>query len=205
MEGDERDSHSSFAEIQRAHLLRLDGSSANGRVVFLGGSTFQGLDVSSVTPVGLNLSIGGDTLPALTTRSARYRSLATARAVVINIGLNDLSAHCAQPTANIEDLFASIPGATSIVVLGVQGIDLGKYSGNCRSTLNDLISEFNRRLVTSCSARLGCVFVPNPVHTVVPPDAMEYLQESDGVHLSRTGYTVLSALLRKALLQVNAN
>lgn len=204
-EGDERGSASSFAETQRAHLRRLDGASADGRVVFLGGSTFQGLDVSSVTPVGLNLSVGGDTIPALTARSARYRSLAAARAVVINIGLNDLSVNCAQPMANIEDVFASIPATTPIVVLGVQSIDSVKYLGNCRATLNSLIFEFNRRLVTSCSARIGCVFVPNPVRSAITPDAIEYLLESDGVHLTRMGYLELSSLLRKALLQVNAN
>jgi hypothetical protein len=196
-----RNSASDFATIQQAHLRRLDGASVDGRVVFLGGSTFQGFDISSVTPIGLNLSIGGDTLPALTIRAARYRSLATASAVVINIGLNDLAIDCAQPLGNIEDVFALIPSATSIVVLGVQGVNPAKYLGHCHATLNDLIAEFNQRLVKSCSLRTGCVFVPNPVRPAISPGAIDHLQESDGIHLSRIGYGELSEMLRKALLR----
>jgi len=85
------DDNTRFIETQNGHSRRLDRGSSDGRIVFLGSSTFQGLDTSAVTPVGLNLSVSGDTLSNLVRRASECRSLATARAVIINIGLNDLS------------------------------------------------------------------------------------------------------------------
>jgi lysophospholipase L1-like esterase len=186
----------------RGHLRRLDGASAEGRVVFLGSSTFQGLDVSAVTPIGLNLSIGGDTLDGLSTRAASYRSLATARAVVVNIGLNDLFRDCALPAARIETLFAQIPVGTPIVLLGIQDVQMSNESRRCGGAISSLIIEFNRTLMNSCRDRSACQFVPSPVFFGMAQDAGEPLQEADGIHLSARGYQLLRLALRHALPDV---
>lgn len=200
-----RDEQAAFSDIQRGHLRRLDGASAEGRVVFLGGSTFQGLDSSSVTPAGLNLSIGGDTLHALTQRAAGYRSLASARAVLIHIGLNDLVRDCVQPQARIEDLLVLVPAATPIILLGVQGVREADNGRRCGGGLAGLIDAFNQKLLRACNSRGNCQFVSNPVATTMDHNTMKALQEPDGVHLSAQGYQALSNALRTALSRVDAS
>ncbi|MGI4720800.1 MAG: SGNH/GDSL hydrolase family protein [Janthinobacterium lividum] len=172
--------------------------------MFLGSSTFQGLDTSSVTPVGLNLSIGGDTLEGLIQRSAAYRSLETARAVIVNIGLNDLMRGCAQPEAQVEELFRLVPAETPVIVLGVQGVQESAPARRCQSVIAKLIDEFNRTLLNACSSKNNCQFVPNPVASNMNPHTKKLLQEADGVHLSQRGYQALSNALRDALSKVDA-
>jgi len=203
--GSANDKQAAFFDIQRDHLRRLDGASVEGRVVFLGSSTFQGLDTSSVTPIGLNLSIGGDTLEGLIERSAAYRSLATARVVIVNIGLNDLMRGCVQPKVRIEDLLQLVRAETPIVVLGVQGVEEAGNARPCDGRLAGLIDEFNQDLLNACSNRNNCQFVPHPVTTNMNKNTMKPLQEPDGVHLSRRGYQALSDALRNALAKVDAS
>lgn len=200
-----RDEQAAFSDIQRAHLRRLDGASTEGRVVFLGGSSFQGLDISSVTPAGLNLSIGGDTLHGLTQRAAGYRSLASARAVLIHVGLNDLMRDCVQPPARIEDLLILVPAGTPIILLGVQGVREAGNGRRCGGGLAGLIDAFNQKLLTACNSRGNCQFVYNPVATTMDHNTMKALQEPDGVHLSAHGYQALSNALRTALSSVDAS
>lgn len=197
------DEEAAFRTTQQGHLRRLDGSSAEGRVVFLGSSTFQGLDTSSVTPAGLNLSVGGDTLEGLIKRSAAYRSLATARVVIVNIGLNDLMRTCTQPEVPIEHLFRLFVPETPIIVLGVQGVREAENARRCDRGLAKLIDEFNRNLLNACSTRKNCQFTPNPVATNMDKNTMKSLQESDGVHLSQRGYQALSHALRNSLSRVD--
>ena len=198
---DDRDA--AFIDAQSGHLRRLDRGSANGRVVFLGSSTFQGLDVSSITPLGLNLSMGGDTLPNLVKRSAGYRSLATARAVVINVGLNDLLKRCVLPETTIQVLFSLIPANTPVVVVGVQEIPGTETARPCNGKrLSLLISELNSQLSQSCNQRNTCRFVPNPVTFALDESARKERLETDGIHLSPAGYTRLSSDIRSALASV---
>lgn len=192
---------SSFAAVQRGHLLRLDGASVPGRVVFLGSSTFQGLDVSAVTPLGLNLSIGGDTLAGLSARAARYRSLASARAVVVNIGLNDLLNDCAMPRSGVDALWPLLPATLPVVVVGVQQIDAQRHKQKCGGALPGLISAYNGALADACGGRPGCRFVANPLgaQSVGSAGTDSALREADGIHLSVAGYRALAAALRRAL------
>lgn len=199
------DRQTAFFDIQRDHVRRLDSASVAGRVVFLGSSTFQGLDTSSVTPFGLNLSIGGDTLAGLIERSASYRSLATARAVIVNIGLNDLARDCAQPEAQIEELFRLVPAETPVIVLGVQGVQERAPARRCERVFAKLIDEFNQQLLNACSNNNNCQFVSNPVASNMNPHTMKFLQEADGVHLSQRGYQALSHALRDALSRIDAS
>lgn len=199
------DAGAAFADVQRGHLRRLDGASVERRVVFLGGSSFQGLDTASVTPIGLNLSIGGDTLQGMIERSAAYRSLARARVVIVNIGLNDLMRDCAQPAVGIEDLFALVRAETPIILLAVQGVQQAERSPRCDTGIAKLIDEFNQRLLDACNYRDNCHFIPSPVTTNMDQDLMKALQESDGIHFSVSGYQAMSKALRNALSKVDAS
>lgn len=189
-----------FADTQRGHLARLDGAALPGRVVFLGSSTFQGLDVAAITPYALNLSIGGDTLPALLARSADYRSLAQAHAVWLNIGLNDLMRHCALPAPEATAaLLARIEAPRPLFVLGLQQVSGDRHATRCDGGLAWQVDAFNRQLMRQCGDRPGCVFVPNPL-TAEPPAPAAW-HEADGIHLSAPGYAVLIERMRAALAQ----
>ena len=194
---------SPFAETQRGHLARLDGASVQGRVVFLGSSTFQGLDVSAVTPYGLNLSMGGDTLPSLTERTAGYRAVRVARAVWVNIGLNDVMHGCELPSARLDALFQFIPQPIPIFVLGAQAVDHAQLGSRCAGRLVQLVTELNADFARACIARPGCIFVHHPVAPVDSSPDAAILREGDGIHLSPAGYARLSARLRKALAEAS--
>lgn len=194
------DQNAEYNETQSAHLRRLDGASADGRVVFLGSSTFQGLDVSAITPFGLNLSVGGDSLQGLIKRSMGYRSLTMARAVVINIGLNDLIERCDQHSMNVESLFSLMPIETPIVLVGIQ--ELSTAGDSCKGDdLSTKIVEFNQRLSKGCLGRGGggCRFVSNPVTVGMDESARRKILEPDGIHLSKNGYKLLSSAIMQEL------
>lgn len=194
---------SGFMATQRGHLARLDGASAPGRVVFLGSSTFQGLDVSAVTPLGLNLGIGGDTLPGLAKRITGYRSLQRARAVLINIGLNDLMQRCKHPDTPLDTLLAQIPATVPVAVLGVQAVDPGRHGARCDGRIAQLIAEFNAAQARACAARPQCRFVPHPATPGDPRATIGRWLEQDGIHLSPAGYLELAGALRGALSHID--
>lgn len=192
-----------FTETQRGHLARLDGASLPGRVVFLGSSTFQGLDVSAVTPLGLNLGLGGETLAALAKRIETYRAPAQARAVVLNAGLNDLMQQCRLPESGLDSVFAHLPPATPTVVLGVQGVDPARHRTRCDGQLSRLIANLNETLAAACARRPHCSYVPHPIPAGDATADLITLRESDGVHLSPAGYRKIIEPLRAAIARID--
>lgn len=187
----------SFATEQRGHLARLDAASAPGRVVFLGSSTFQGLDVSAVTTHGLNLAMGGDTQAGLARRMAGYRASGAAAAVWLNIGLNDVLQNCALPATPLAELLAHIPRHVPVLVLAVQSLAPARADA-CGGRANGLVEELNAGQARACATRAGCTFVPHPLDTrdgAADPASWE----ADGVHLSASGYAQLVSRMRRAL------
>lgn len=193
----------SFMETQRGHLARLDGASLPGRVVFLGSSTFQGLDVSAVTPLGLNLGLGGETIVALAKRIETYRAPAQARAVVINAGLNDLMQRCRLPEAGLDSVFAHIPPATPTIVLGVQGVDPARHGTRCDGQIPRLIADLNRSLAAACARRPHCSYVAHPIAPADNAPEVASLRENDGIHLSPAGYRKIIEALRTAIARID--
>lgn len=188
-----------FASVMRGHLDRLDGASAPGRVVFLGNSTLQGLDVSSVTPVGLNLSIGGEVLAGTLERAARYRSLAVAKALVVNVGFNDIVADCRLPAvASLSRLLALVGESTPVLVLGVQQPAPDRQLPLCEGRIGLLARQYNERLAQVCASRRLCTFVPNPAAQSAAGGQKTGMLAADGIHLSPEGYGELVARLRQA-------
>lgn len=194
-----------FAKTHRGHLARLDRSSQPGRVVFLGSSTFQGLDVSSVTPFGLSLSLGGDTLPSMLMRASGYESIKQARSVVINIGLNDIIQNCAVPYGQVKRIVDLVPADIPVIILGVQEVvsSSNKFLW-CDGRVNDLVAELNREFERICLSEPRCRFVVHPVTTNRMLGAKDTFFDSDGVHLSPDGYKVLIESLKKALAEMDS-
>jgi len=188
-----------FASLMRGHLSRLDGASAPGRVVFLGNSTLQALDVSSVTPIGLNLSIGGERLADTLGRAASYRSLGAARALVLNVGFNDLIEDCQTPLATgLNRLLALAGAATPVFLLGVQQPAPDRQPALCGGRIVLLARQYNELLAQVCASRRLCTFVPNPTTQTPAGGAQPGMLAADGIHLSAKGYAELATRLRQA-------
>ena len=188
-----------FSATMAGHLARLDAGSAPGRVLFLGSSTLQALDLAAVTPRGLNLAIGGDTLEGLLGRLPTYQSPRTALAFVVNIGFNDVATRCvALQATRWADLLRSLPAGPPVVALGLQGVTAPALAARCDARLPALLQASNDAIAAACAARPGCSFVPNPV-PVRTTSADAALQGADGLHLSPRGYAELVRMLRAAL------
>ncbi len=191
-----------FASEQRGHLQRLDRNGAAGRVVFLGSSTIQGMDIAGVTPVGLNLGLGGDTLDGLQQRLAGYRTVRSAAAIVVNIGLNDLLQSCQMPNSALERLMKRWPPSVPLVMVGVQGLAPEQRRKHCDGRMDELVRDFNQTLEATCQERTPCRFVRSPVPADVDAPRARALLEPDGLHLSTQGYGPLKAAIKSALLGI---
>jgi hypothetical protein len=196
------DRSESYLQVHRGHLVRLDANSAEARVVFLGSSTFQALDVSRVTPSGLNLAAGGELMSDLIQRAKTYHSVKSARVVVLNSGFNDLFRSCDGTPVPIDDLLSVVPTSTPVIVVGLQGISAKSLPARCKASFPSLIAQQNQLFVEACKRRSRCLYLQNPVPAKVEQSVSDVLQEPDGIHLSGTGYTELVNALAIALRQL---
>lgn len=192
-----------YAQIQGGHLARLDRHAAPARVVFIGHSSFAALDTASVVSDGLNLSVGGESTAQMLTRVATYQSLGTARAVVVNTGLNDLLQHC-QPIADelLRRVVSLTPESVHALVVGVQSLAAGLASHACGGEAAHLIDDHNARLEALCARRERCQFVPHPVDEAALRASPVRWHEPDGIHLSVEGSRQLRQALVTALAPV---
>jgi hypothetical protein len=76
-----------------AHHMRLDGNVPSDALLFFGSSSVQSLAVGELAERAVNFGIGSETIPQLMERLPRYRSLASARGVVLAIGYDLAESH----------------------------------------------------------------------------------------------------------------
>lgn len=183
-----------FRSETLGHLARRDAVAEDGRIVFLGSSTFHALDDASISPLALNLGLGGDTTRGLIGRLPGYRSARHARAIVVNIGLNELMRGDTAEDLPYDDLLSQLDPARPLVILGLQQVR--REDPARQQEIRTQISTANERLRRLCVTRPVCRFVPNPVDET--PEGLRLLGE-DGIHLSRDGYAELRPRLRAAL------
>jgi lysophospholipase L1-like esterase len=193
---------SSFYQERLADHLLGDGAVPQGAVIFIGDSQIQSLDVEGVARGAVNFGIGGDTTAGVLQRLPLYASLGRARAVVLEIGTNDLAVAAPQEiVANYQRILSSIPREAAVVVNAVLPVSAGK-SGESGSPVsrNRAIGEINRGLAAICATRAGCAFIdPGPALADPSGDLAAEYDLGDGLHLSRAGYRVWSDMLRAAL------
>jgi lysophospholipase L1-like esterase len=180
-------------------LERLERNSAPATVVFLGSSTFAGMDVRQVLPQALNLSAGGSTLAEFSRRLFGAHVLPDAEALVINLGFNDVLNGCKALTE--QDwlaALAALPSKPSLLVVGLQGVGPAVQERHCQGRLNQLLAQSNLALEAVCGRRERCSFTPNPVQGS-STSRREPLQAEDGIHLSAAGYALLYQRVRSGL------
>jgi len=114
-----------YDEITTLHF-RMDGNVPDGATLFIGDSITQGLATSAIAALSVNYGISSDTTLGVLNRIRKYESTARANAVVLAVGVNDLSRrNDGEIITNYEKILNSIPKETSVVVSAILPVDEG--------------------------------------------------------------------------------
>jgi lysophospholipase L1-like esterase len=147
----------------------------------------------------LNFGIAGDSSGDLLKRLGRYSSLGTARAIFLEIGINDLL-HATHDdiVTNYRRILAALPQQPRIYLIGILPIDekafVASY-GNLASTAE--IARLNAAARELCLRRGNCVALQPLGAGDLPPS----YHDGDGLHLSQAGYDALTTALKLALAE----
>ncbi len=186
-----------YNEITNYHK-RLDASIPSNATIFIGDSITQGLATSAVSDLSVNYGIGSDTTLGVLQRLPMYKSINTAKAVVIAIAVNDLPIRNNDKIIyNYKKILDYIPQSTKVVVSAVLPIDEKIRSF---SSSNKRISKLNASLKKLTVNYDNVVFI----------DSSSLLQDNDsnlknefhtgdGIHLSTAGYKIWINQLKEAL------
>ncbi len=199
-----------YRGLLRAHHLE-DRAAPEGSVVFVGDSNTERMDTRVMTPErALNFGISGDTLVGLAQRLPLYRSIRSARTVVLAIGVNDL-AHAGSETiaARLREVLAGLPPRVPVIVSGVLPIHEPTYRQanitylNGRRIDNARIRELNARIRGVSGQFPSVVFVDATRAMVDGTGNLEATFTVDGVHLTEAGYRAWASVLAPALATPN--
>jgi len=161
----------------------------NDVIVFLGDSQTVGFATSNLAGRTENFGISGDTLEGLLTRVPRYQ-LAGAKAVVVEIGTNNLVQH---QTAGFEEkynrLLEMLPPKLTITALAVT--PLTQAASTEFKITTESIKTLNDEIKSSCGQHINCHYL-DLWHLLALSDGSINSQyaEGDGLHLSTAGYRI---------------
>lgn len=185
-----------------AFLSRVDKNLPEGVILFIGDSLIQGMAVTAVTPGAVNFGIGSDTTLGVLKRIQGYRSLASAKLVVLAIGVNDLRHR--ENSAIVENLAAILnlmPDHTPVIVNAVLPVDeprLGKPG------FNDRIRALNAKLEVLVNRRQNTQFLDIGAALIDESGMLAGQRHiGDGLHLSQSGYDLWIAALKTAVVKLN--
>ncbi len=184
---------------------RMDGNLLKGSVVFIGDSITQGLAVSAVTPLSVNYGIGNDTTVGVLNRVGKYRSLNSAKAVVLAVGINDLKRRDpAEILENYNTILTKIPPGVEVVICAVKPVDwrVRQASGRTLQRI-DLVNAGLKRL-SDRWPNTQFLTVNDKLADAEGNLVREY-HIGDGVHLSAAGYEVWIKELRRVISQLHAS
>lgn len=165
-------------------------------VVFLGDSLTQGLATAAVVPNSTNFGIGGQTTSGLLDALPTYKSVAKAKLIFLEIGINDfLEDSTAGLSDRIKRISNALPANTPLVWSSVMPAKTDKYSRYD-------IAEVNKVIKAVCVQRINCRYLDTWVF-LSGADGQTASQDflTDGVHLSPEGYRKWIAALKQDLPQ----
>ena len=180
-----------------AAFARSDARARPGAIVFLGDSIMRDLDTSSIARHTLNLAIPNDTTAGVLNRSKTYRSLATARGVVIGVGVNDLVWRpIPDALRNYRSILELVPQATPILALAVLPVDEREVRQR-----NADIGKLNAGIASLCNARPGCHFVDASRQLAgAGGNLLPSAHDGDGIHLSQVGHDIYWTVVNAAVV-----
>ena len=179
-------------------LARGDERARSGALLFIGDSIVRELDTSSIARHTLNFSIPGDTTLRVLERARTYRTIGTARGVVLHFGLNDLPLRPVDEALdNYRQVLDLIPATTPTLAVAVLPVDERAR----RIYSNAAVRAMNSGLAALCGARPNCRFVdPTPDLVDGTGNLAAKLHGGDGIHLSVTGHEIYWNAMNAAVL-----
>ncbi len=166
--------------------LRIDGNVPVGAVVFIVDSITQGLCVAAVCERAVNYGIGSDTTLGVMNRLPQYGSLSRAAAVVIAIGVNDLSRRDNDAIVeNYRKMIELIGDKAPVIFSAVLPLD--ERVETVGADRNERIIALNEALERLCREK-GCAFVD--VRQALVDETENLAPEfhvGDGVHPNAAG------------------
>jgi lysophospholipase L1-like esterase len=179
-------------------FARSDARAKPGAIVFLGDSIMRELDTSSIARHTLNLAIPGETTARLLDRMERYRSIKTARGIVLGVGVNDLHWRpLPEAVANYAKILDLVPDGAPVLMMAVLPVDERVQ----RHFRNADIGELNRRLSQLCAEHKNCRFIdPTPSMRDETGNLRPSAHDGDGIHLSSLGHDLYWNVMNAAVL-----
>jgi lysophospholipase L1-like esterase len=163
-------------------------------IVFLGDSLTQGLATAAIAPNATNFGIGGQTTSGLLNALPAYKSVAHAKLIFLEIGINDfLEDSTAGLNDRVKNISAILPAETPLVWSSVMPAKTEKYSRRD-------IAEINSVIRSVCEQRTNCRYLDTWSFLASadgPMVSQDFLP--DGVHLSPEGYRKWIAALKQAV------
>jgi len=178
---------------------RMDASIPDNAVIFIGDSITQSLAVSAVAPISVNYGIGSDTTVGVLKRLPSYKnSIKRAKAVVITVGLSDLSKRSHDEIIqNFQKIINSIPRNITIIFNAVFPVD-ERIENN--AGLNQKIRQLNTELKVLMKLRPNLFFI-NSGDKLRDTDnnLSNKYHTGDGIHLNPAAYKIWITDLKATL------
>lgn len=182
-----------FVAVQR----QIDAQLPPGAVVLIGDSIVEGFSVTRLGRPAATFGIGGDTTVGVLGRLDRYRSLATASAIVLLVGSNDMlyrpETEVGPNLRKILERLSGLPG--QVLAVGLLPVDETAQRGRS----NAVMTRINVELRQACAAQRNCRYLD--AWPVLAPSGQlaAAFHPGDGIHLNAAGYERLAVLLTAAL------
>jgi len=169
--------------------LRGDALVPARRWLLFGDSLIEGLPASALQVPAVNYGIGSDSVRGVAARLPSYDSVASAQAIVIGAGTNDL-ARGRDPTIIAADyalLLQRIPAGPRVYCLAVLPVDPSGYRSLPRRT-PQRVRSLNTLLEAECTQR-GATWVAVPDALLQADGSLTgSAHVGDGLHLGPLGY-----------------
>ncbi|MFN3961101.1 MAG: SGNH/GDSL hydrolase family protein [Parvularculaceae bacterium] len=187
----------SYAARLHAYYQAVDASAAPGRVVLLGDSHFQRMDVGLIGLPALNFGIGGARVSEIAERMRDYRSIIAARAVIVWGGVNDLLAKQTpeQTAADMAALLEGVRGPKLVLLVSVPPPGKALGPGLARR-----VADLNARYAAICESSHACFYVDIHHRLAAPDGALAAAFDAgDHLHLNRAAYGEVATVLKDAI------
>ena len=192
--------HAQHFRKMMAFHRRIDACVPEDAVLFVGDSFIQSMCVSAVINRAVNFGIGGDTTAGVLKRLPEYTSIKKAKAVVLEVGYNDLrERENDEILQNYRYIIKLIPPSTPVLFCSVLPTD----ERSRQERYNERIDRLNCGIAEVCSMMDNCYFVDiaSDLKDREGNLSSDY-HEGDGIHLNIDGYEIFSQKLRPYFMRI---
>lgn len=178
---------------------RMDNSIPDKAVIFIGDSMIQSLAVAAISPIAINYGIGNDTSMGVLNRLQYYSSIKRAKAVVIAIGLNDIThgRTIVDILSNYNQILSAIPESVAVIFSSIHPVN---ENNGMTKGYNKTIQEINSGIQAMCSDIPRARYLDISSLLLDPSGNLSFDYDAgDGVHLNTAGYAIWIEALRNKI------